>query len=250
MKSEPLTLEEVYLPHGAPVFTKRGTRDGFISALPYGLGMIAFGLTAGVLAAQTRLSLPEGVFMNSGVYVGAAQLAAYAHWPAVWTLANILAVLLIVVIINSRFILMGASLYPYFKYLKGWQAWALLFFNIDILWLMFLREAETAKEQARPPDIGFYFGFGVCMWMFSFISFAPGWWIGSAITDFKRYGLDLFMLMFFASISVPLWKGVAHARPWMAAAVVAAIAYFILPGSYYIVIGALAGSLTGALQKT
>jgi 4-azaleucine resistance transporter AzlC len=239
-------IEKIFLPHGLPLFTRCGARQGFMLAIPYSLGMIVFGMTAGMLAAKNGLSLFEAIFMNAFVYAGASQLAALANWPAHWTLASVIAISLIVGVINSRFILMGASLYPYFRHLPQRKVLPLLYLNTDFLWLLFLRYAQDQKMENRPPDLGFFFGFGLAMWVIWTLSAIPGWWAGSAIGDFKKYGLDLFALMFFASLLVPMWKGAKPARPWFVAAAVALITQKLLPGSYYIVIGALSGGVAGA----
>lgn len=247
-KSRP-DIDQLYLPYGPPVFTKAGLRNGMIKSLPFCLGLCIFGFTAGMLAEKAGLSLVEAVLMNGFVYAGASQLATLSHWPEIWTFSTVLATALLLTTINSRFILMGASLYPYFRQLPGLQPWALLFLKTDVLWLLFLRETQLAKEAKQPPDIGYFLGFGAVMWWGWTLVAIPGWWFGSSIASLERYGLDLIVLMFFASLLVPMWKGFSQALPWAVAGLVAAIAYHFLPGTYYIVIGALAGSLTGAMLK-
>lgn len=239
-------IDRIFLPFGPPLFTRGGIRAGFMLAIPYSLGMIVFGMTAGMLAAKNGLSLFEAIVMNGFVYAGASQLAALSHWPTGWTLSSVIAISLLVGVINSRFILMSASLYPYLQHLPMRQALPLLYLNTDFLWLLFLRHAQDKKMESQPPDLGFFFGFGIAMWIIWTLSAIPGWWTGSVIGDFKRFGLDLFALMFFASLLVPMWKGVRSARPWFVAAVVALITQKLLPGSYYIVIGALSGGVAGA----
>jgi predicted branched-subunit amino acid permease len=235
-----------YLPYGLPRFTREGTKAGLVLSIPYSLGIIVFGMTAGVLAAKNGFSLFEAILMNGFVYAGASQLAALAHWPLSWTLSSVIAVSLLVGVINSRFILMSASLYPYFRHLPLRHALPLLYLNTDFLWLLFLRDMQNRKMSSLPPDLGFFFGCGIAMWVVWTLSAIPGWWAGNIIDDLKKYGLDLFALMFFASLLVPMWKGVKSARPWLIAALVALIAQALLPGSYYIVIGALSGGVAGA----
>lgn len=244
-----IDIDQLYLPFGPPVLTRQGIRRGVIASIPYCLGLCVFGFTAGLLAQKAGLSLIEAVVMNGLVYAGASQLAVLSHWPSVWSMTTVLATALVLTAINSRFVLMSASLYPYFRHLPGWRPWALLFLKTDVLWLLFLREAQLAKEEKHPPDLGFFIGFAVVMWWGWTLIAIPGWWFGSMIVDLKRYGLDLIVLMFFASLLVPMWKGFSRAFPWAVAGLAAAAASYTLPGSYYIVIGALAGSLAGALLK-
>ena len=46
------------------------------------------------------------------------------------------------------------------------------------------------------------------------------------------------------------WRGRGDALPWLLAAGVAAAAKLWLPGTWYIVLGAVAGSLAGAWRDT
>ena len=45
---------------------------------------------------------------------------------------------------------------------------------------------------------------------------------------------------------VPLWRGVRRAIGWAVAGAVALIVSFVVPGWWFIVIGALTGSIVGA----
>ncbi len=247
--SAEFNTDKLYLPHGPPLLTAAGVRRGIRVSIPYTMGAGVFGLTAGILASKAGVSLGAAVFMNAIVYAGAAQLAALAHWPDVLNAASLLGLVLLVLTINSRYVLMGASLYPYFRHLPLRQSLALLSFNGDFLWIVFLREAELAKANGTRIDLGFYVGFGIAAWFVWTLVAIPGWFMGSAISDLKRLALDLFALMFFSALIVPMWKGFAHARPWAVAAAAAALSFFIVPGSYYIVIGAIAGSIYAGVTR-
>ena len=244
-----LDTDTLYLPHGPPLFTREGVRRGIRISLPYTMGAGVFGLTAGILASKAGVSLPAAIFMNAIVYAGAAQLAALAHWPHVLNAASLTGLVLLVLTINSRYVLMGASLYPYFRHLQLRHSLLLLSFNGDFLWIVFLREAELAKENGTRIDLGFYVGFGLAAWLIWTVVAIPGWLMGAAISDLKRFALDLFALMFFSALIVPMWRGFAHARPWAFAAAAAALSFYVVPGSYYIVIGAVAGSIYAGLTK-
>ena len=45
---------------------------------------------------------------------------------------------------------------------------------------------------------------------------------------------------------VPLWRGVRRAAGWAIAGAVALIASYLIPGWWFIVIGAITGSIIGA----
>ena len=238
-----------YLPYGPPQLTRAGLRAGVNWFWPFFPGSIVFGLTAGALAAKTGLSLIHTVLLSALVYAGAAQLAVLSIWPNTWTPSDLIAAALIVLTINSRYILQGASLYPYFCHLPARTSYGLLFINVDLTWLLFVRHASEARENNERPDLGRFVGLALVMWLNWTVCTVPGWYVGNAIGDFKRYGLDLFIIVFFASLIVPMWKGFRHAVPWAAAAVFALLAQRLLPGSYYMLVGALAGACAGAVCK-
>ena len=41
-----------------------------------------------------------------------------------------------------------------------------------------------------------------------------------------------------------MWRGVAAARPWLVSLVVAVVVYLVVPGAWYVPVGALAGLVT------
>jgi predicted branched-subunit amino acid permease len=90
-------------------------------------------------------------------------------------------------------------------------------------------------------------GAGVFLWVFWTLATIPGYLAGALVTDPRRYALDVLMPIFFAAMLVPLWKGARLALPWGIAGVVALAVQALLPGYVFIIAGALAGMLAGAL---
>ena len=93
------------------------------------------------------------------------------------------------------------------------------------------------------------FGAGFILWIAWIIATLPGFMAGALVTEPARYGIDLVMPIFFSAMIVPLWKGFGRARPWAVAGVVALAVEIFAPGYLFIVAGALAGALTGALLE-
>jgi predicted branched-subunit amino acid permease len=55
------------------------------------------------------------------------------------------------------------------------------------------------------------------------------------------------MPVFFAAMTVPLWRGLRQsALPWSVAALVGLAVQALVPGYLFIVAGAVAGAITGA----
>ena len=74
----------------------------------------------------------------------------------------------------------------------------------------------------------------------------PGYLLGAFIADPKRFGFDLMLPIFFAAMFVPLWRGGKRAIGWAIAGLVALIVSYLVPGWWFIVVGALTGSIAGA----
>jgi len=224
------------------VCTAAGIRHGLRLVLPLVPSVVVFGLSFGAVAARTGLGLGEAVAMSALVYAGASQFAALAAWQGDWTLATAVVAVAIVATVNSRFLLMGAALRPWFEVLPTHRAFGLLAFNTDASWLAAVRsEAETGRR-----DIGVYIAFCGALWVAWVASTIPGWWLGALVADPRRYAIDIVMLVFFAVMIVPLWRGPAKARPWAVAAAVALLVQWLVPGQLYILAGTLAGALAGA----
>ena len=68
---------------------------------------------------------------------------------------------------------------------------------------------------------------------------------GTLIADPRRYGIDLVMPIFFAAMLIPLWRGGRAAVAWIVAGVVAVAVHQLAGGWWFIVAGAVAGSVVG-----
>jgi predicted branched-subunit amino acid permease len=223
--------------------TAAGLRRGVLLTTPLLPGCVAFALAFGAVAAKQGLSLAEATLMSALVYAGASQMAALAAWQGEWTLAAGATAVLLVAAVNSRLILMGAAFRPWFAPMPQPQAYALLALNTDASWIMSLREETATKRR----DVGVYLGVAVTLWVFWVAATPLGWALGGLIADPRAYALDLVMLVFFAVMLVPLWKGPRAARPWVVAGAAALLVQQLVPGHAYIVAGAAAGAIAGAL---
>jgi predicted branched-subunit amino acid permease len=73
--------------------------------------------------------------------------------------------------------------------------------------------------------------------------------LGSAIDDPTRYGLDFAFTATFLALLLGMWKGRGDLVPWIVAALAAIISARLVPGSWYILVGGVVGSLAGALAE-
>ena len=204
-------------------------------------GTVVFAAAYGTLAAQKGLTFGETVVMSALVYGGASQLVALEVWSNPLTLATVLSLAVVTGIVNARFILMGATLRPWFAALPQWQAYAALNGTVDATWLIAVRYRAEGGS-----DASVFAGAGLALWIVWVTSAIPGYLLGAFIADPKRFGFDLMVPIFFAALFVPLWRGARRAVGWVIAGLVALIVSYLVPGWWFIVIGALTGSIAGA----
>ena len=91
---------------------RRDFLKGIKGATPIVLGFLPIGLAFGVLAVQAGLSIAEVFLMSLLVYAGSSQFIAVGLIGAG---ASIGAIIITTFLVNSRHILMSASLAPYMK---------------------------------------------------------------------------------------------------------------------------------------
>jgi len=221
-----------------PDWSLAGLRFGAVLALPVLPGMIAFGIAVGATAARKGFSLVDSVLMNALVYGGASQMVAMEVWPDRITLASLAALALLTATVNARMLLIGASLRPWLGPLPSWQAYPMLHLSTDPGWLIAMRyRAEGGNDAAV------FLGASLLVWAAWMAATTAGYLMGALVSDPRRIGLDLVMPIFFAAMLVPLWRGRRRAFAWGVAGAVALATEHLVSGWWFVVTGAIAGSV-------
>lgn len=215
---------------------------GIYAIAPMLPGTLAFGLAFGALCAQKKFSLAEVEVMMAIVYGGLSQFVAVQSWPDHLTASSIATLALLTTTVNIRFTLMSASLRPWFGTLPPWQAYPSMLLVTDGGWLAAMRYREHGGANAW-----FFVGGGLVLYVAWLLSSIPGFLLAEQLTDPKKYGVDLVMPAFYAAMLVPAWKGVAKAVPWVVAGAVALVVHYTVSGYWFIIIGAVAGSVSAGL---
>jgi 4-azaleucine resistance transporter AzlC len=215
-------------------FSVEGLRRGYVKCIPIALGVAGYGLVFGVLARQAGLSLAEAVFMSATVLAGAAQLIVIKLWSTPLPVGTILVTTFIV---NLRYVLMGAALRPWFRHLSPVKAYGSVFFTADENWALTMGELQSGSQQGA-----FLLGSGLAIWTFWIVATAIGALIGGVIGNLAQYGLDFVLTAVFIAIAYGLWDGRSSLLPWATAFGVAVVSAQVLPGRWYMLLGAIAGS--------
>jgi predicted branched-subunit amino acid permease len=224
----------------APYWSLPGLVEGAWRTAPLLPGTVVFAFAFGTIAAQKGLSLGDTVLMNALVFAGAAQLVAIEVWTNPMTLGTVASLAALTAIVNARFVLMGASLRPWMGALPAWQVYPPLLLTTDATWIVGMRYRAEGGG-----DASIYAGAGLALWALWTAAVVPGYLLGAFITDPARFGFDLTLPIFFVAMLVGLWRGRRRAIGWAVAGVVALAAAQLLAGWWFIVIGAVVGSIVG-----
>lgn len=224
-----------------PHWTFDAFREGVVATLPMVPGLFAFGMAFGTVAARKGFSLFDAIAMSAIVFSGVAQIIVVDAWPAHLTAATIFAASVVTFVICSRFILIGAAMRPLLSRLPPAQVYPFLHLLVEPPWLLSIRYQREGGS-----DPGFVIGSAATCWVVWTTSTAPGFWLGAAADPF-RFGLDMVMPAFFTAMLVSLWQGPRKSIGWVVGGVVAVGADIAFGGFWYVILGALAGSIAGGL---
>jgi 4-azaleucine resistance transporter AzlC len=224
----------------APPFTIQGFRRGALGMAPLVPGVLVYGVAFGVMAAAAGLTTIEAALLSAMVNAGGAQMASLQAWDSP---VPILAVALTTLAMNARYLLFGAALRPWFAGLPPHQSYSSLFVMGDLNWALALREREAGYD-----DAAFLAGSGLVLWLAWVAATAMGQLFGQVIGDPRKFGIDFMLAAFFATMTVGFLRRPGSLLPFAVGGVVAVIVGALVEGPWYILTGAAAGSLAGALQ--
>lgn len=219
---------------------RQDLRAGFVANLVVSASVAAYGSVLGLMAAQKGLTWYQLLVMNLSVFAGSAQFVMVDMWLPPLPVAEII---LAVLVINMRYLLIGASLNPLFQGTSLGHKFLFMHLVADENWAM-----TMARYYKGSTTTWFLLGGGLCVqaaWCFGTLL---GHRLGAVITNPERYGLDFSFVAVFTALVFSFWKGRQDVLPWLVAAAVAAVAESLMPGKWYIVCGGVAGALVAALM--
>ncbi len=215
-------------------------RKGALANLPVGASVAAYGSVLGMLAAQKGLTWTQLLAMNLSVFAGSAQFVMVEMWaPPLPVVEMVLAVL----IINMRYLLIGASLHPLFQGKSLAHKAGVMHLVADENWAV-----TMAAFRRNGATTGFLLGGGICLCSVWSMGTLLGHRLGAVVTQPERFALDFAFVAVFTALTVSMWRGKGDIAPWVTAALLAVAAERWLPGKWYIVIGGIGGALIPAIQ--
>jgi predicted branched-subunit amino acid permease len=206
------------------------------------VSVVLFGMAFGVAARQAGLEPWAAVLLSGAVFAGSSQFASLELLgsPVPW-----LPLLLLVFAVNGRHILMGAALYGWFGRLPLAQRFLPAALMTDVNWAQAIQAYDRGER-----DMGYLVGSGLALWT----TWLAGTAAGAALVDAFAFpaealAIDLVFIIFFVCILVGLRRGRIDDLAWLVAGGAALLAFWLLPANWHVLVGAVAGGITGMLVQ-
>jgi predicted branched-subunit amino acid permease len=184
-------------------FDKKSFQLGFVKFFPIATGVVPFGAVMGSVAANAGLSLTQSTLMNLLVFGGASQLAVVDLMKSNAPLAVVVVTGLI---INLRFILYSAAIFPVFKDSRLSTKLIAAHSLTDQSYT--LMTANQDKLESNLQKINFFFGSCLCMWVVWHASVIIGFLFGNFAPS--SLSLDYAVPLSFIALVIPTLKNKSY----------------------------------------
>ncbi len=223
-----------------PPFTRAGFELAFRRALPMSLGIFIYGMAFGITAVHAKFSVAQATAMSVLMFSGSAQLAAVGVLTAGWSslIAVASTLFLTILVMNARYFLFSATLYPLMAGISPLRAYGSLFFLGDGSWLMTMKAHEDGCE-----DASFLLGASIGPYLAWVMGTLAGSFVSNLATDPKKLGLDFFLVAFAAAIFGGMFRGKSDLPTLLIAVPVALLAQPLLGFGGALVSAGIAGGL-------
>ncbi len=214
-------------------------RRGLLDSLPLQVGFAPVALVLGARAAERGLGLLSVSLLTGLNFAGGSEFAALRVWTHP---PDVLLIVAMTLLINSRHILLGAALAPLMRHLPRRRALAALFLMSDESWALAYGDAQ---RHSRPLISTLYYLGAAAGLYVSWVGCATlGARLGPLVGDPRRYGFDMAFVAVFLLLLRSMWQGRRTARPWLVSLFCAGLLSHVLAGPWYLPIGAGAGVLS------
>jgi len=218
-------------------------RAGLRAMVPALVATGTWGLVTGVAMVKSGMTETMAVVMTVTMYAGSAQLTSL---PLIAAGAPLWLIFAAGFIVNLRFLIFGAALYPYFRHLPWPRRLALGYFTTDMGFVLFMPRYGDAPEKGTREQLWFFIG-----------AVAPGWvvWQSSSMVGIAlgsmvptAWSLDYAGVLALLAITIPL----VNARPMLVAMLAAGVTAWVgqlLPLRLGLAAAVLAGVAAGMLAE-
>src|SRR5882672_509157 len=172
-------------------------REGALASAPLLVGIVPWGVVAGVAMVSAGLTQAQAVAMSLLVFAGSAQLAVL---PLLIAQAPLWLMCATALVVNLRYVIYSAVLAPHFEHLsRPWRA-LLSYITVDGTFALFV--GKYRPEDAKPHKHWFFLGGSLVMWAGWQISSCVGIFAGALIPP--SWSLEFAATLALIAVLVPL----------------------------------------------
>ncbi len=214
---------------------------GLNASWPFVPGVLVFGATLGLSAAEAGLSALEMALMSTFVFAGASQLVAVGM---IGDAAPAVAIIAAVFAVNARHLLMGATIAPQLRNDPPAVKWGSLLVMVDETWAL-----AVSRHRTVPTGAWFLLGAGALLGTFWILVTVGGNVFGALLPDPDILALDFLGVAVFIGLLIIIRPTKADIGPFAVAAVTSPLLLYVLPGNWNIIAAACLGALVAALRR-
>lgn len=218
-------------------------REGFLAVLPILVATSTWGVVTGVAMVKSGLTENAALAMTLLVFAGSAQLSSL---PLIASGAPIWLVFLAGLVVNLRFIIFGAALYPYFSNLSWQKRLAYGYFTTDSAFVIFMPKFGDAKVRGTQEQQWFFLGAIAPGWLTWQVSSIIGIYLGALVPE--SWSLDFAAVLALMAVTVPL----ASSRPVLVAIMASGVVAWVtqlLPLRLGLALSVVAGIVAGIIAE-
>jgi branched chain amino acid efflux pump len=192
-------------------------REGALASAPLLVGIVPWGIVAGVAMVSAGLTKAQAVAMSVLVFAGSAQLAVL---PLLVAKAPLWVMCATALVVNLRYVVYSAVLAPHFEGLS--RAWRALLSYITVDGVFALFAGKFRPGDAKPHRHWFFLGGSLVMWAAWQLSSWIGIFAGALIPG--EWSLEFAATLALIAVVIPLLFDRATVCAALAAGGVALIA--------------------------
>lgn len=214
-------------------------RTGVRDALPLLLGIIPFGLVAGIAAVDAGLGLQHAIGFSAVVFAGASQLAAI---DLLGSNAPLAVVFVTAVVINLRMMMYSASIAPELR--EQPARWKAL-----MAYVLTDQAYALSMVRYRDPDVDrrwYYLAAAFTLWAVWQLATVAGVFLGAGVPD--AWGLEFAVPLVFLALLVPAMQDRATTVAGLVGGIVA-IGVAGLPLNLGLLVAATVGIVGGVVAE-
>lgn len=226
------------------LFQRQQLQLGARACLAPAVAVFIFAFVMGALAHQHGWQPSYLMLFCLGIVGASIQAVSLQLWG---TSHDMVPILIACFAVHLRYILICASIAPLLSRLSFREKLLAVHFTTDSNWVMTIARQRSGNVTSA----AFLFGGGVLVVSCLTVGNLVGFWAAGLVSNVRTLGFDFAIPGVFLCLLVVLWKSSeADSLPWISAALVALVVKYFVAGSWYIVIGALAGAAIAGIHKS